>query len=119
MGLFCILFINMRPQKLYATTGEFTLLKNNKAKHIGFATDGLHYNECGVIVPQIIVFHFGTTHQDFFAFENNQMVFNNVYIGREFYLTEKYAELVKKKETTPEEYISAITECYTMRKLGF
>jgi len=68
----------MRPQKLYATTGEFTLLKNNKAKHIGFATDGLHYNECGVIVPQIIVFHFGTTHQDFFAFENNQMVFPNL-----------------------------------------
>lgn len=109
----------MRPQKLYATTGEFALIENNKAKYIGFVTDGLHYNQGGAIVPQIIIFHFGTKHQDLFAFENNRMIFNNVFIRREFYLTEKYAELAGKVDTTPEEFISAVTECYTLKELGF
>lgn len=97
----------------------FTLLDSGTPKLIGFVKDGQHYVTSGCIIPLKIVFHFGTKNFDRFYFENNTLVYNDVSPLREDFIREKYSELAKRKEITPEEFLKEIVECYTMKKLGF
>ena len=109
----------MKHQQIYAQPETFNLLEGGQPKLIGFVRDGQHYVNGGCIVPLLIVLHYGTKSQDHFFFENNNLSYNNVYMGREGFLQEKYSELAKRQELTPEVFLKEITECYTLHGLGF
>lgn len=113
------IYLNMKHQKIYAQTGEFVLLENGQPKLIGFVKDGQHYVSSGCIIPLKIVLHFGTKNFDRFYFENNTLVYNDVSPLREDFIREKYLELAKQKQLSPEEFIKEAVDCYTIKKLGF
>lgn len=109
----------MKHTKIFADSDSVTLLDNGKVKKIGYTRDGQHYVNGGCIIPLVVVLHYGTKHHDKIYFENNKQTYNDIYPGREPYLLELYAQLAKRKEISPEEYIKQVVDLYTYKELGF
>lgn len=118
IGAFFIYLCYMKHTKIYADSDSITLLDNGKVKIIGYTKDGQHYVNRGCIIPLVVVFHFGTKHFDRIYFENNSLAYNDIYSGREAYLLELYAQLAKRKEISPGEYIKQVVDLYTYKELG-
>lgn len=108
------------PVDIKASTGNHSLLKNNKTSVIGYITDKKRFTRGGgCIVPREVCFHFSTEHSDFFYFENMTMVYQAVSIKTPEYITDVYSECARKKSITSEEFIERVVECYVITELNF
>lgn len=102
---------------LYAVSGAFALLENNKPKLIGEA----HYNSRPKGGQEIncaeIKFHFGTDHEDYFYFEDDILIVSTVYEKREKYIQDCYNYCLN--EMPAKEFVEKVIGAYTITEMGF
>lgn len=102
---------------LYAVSGTFVLLENNKPKLIGEAHYTTRTQDGHEINCAEIKFHYGSEHTDYFYFENDVLIVCTVYEGREKYVQDCYNYCMN--EMTAKEFVEEVIEAYTVKEMGF
>jgi hypothetical protein len=104
--------------KIYASTGDITLLKDGNVPQIGFTTEKKKWllDETCLILTEVC-FYFDTNHRDNFYFEDGQLVYHSVSLDRYPFVVDLYRELIKKT-LSPAEFINEVTATYTVKEIG-
>lgn len=79
-------------ESIFAAYANHSLVQNGSIKKIGYITQGKRYNKIGqCIIPDQVIFHFGTNENDLFYFENNTLSYSSVSLNREHYIDELHS----------------------------
>jgi hypothetical protein len=114
-----------KTTNIIAKSGNHALLYKGKVKligrKIGFDSPEQIIRYCGegCIVPQVVVFHYGTKKEDKFYFEDNRMIYQTVSIRTADYnyLHKVYNQCAIEK-CAPDILIERIQEEYTFKMIG-
>ena len=107
----------IRP--IYAVINKHCLLDNSLPKLIGRT----YHSKCNlrdgsVALQDVVEFNYGDKIPDLFFFEDDLLVYSSISLNTEAFMLDCYQELIKDKKCSSMDYISLITEKYTLTMMG-